>query len=165
MISDTLQKAINEQIKNELYSSYLYLAMSAHFESAGLPGFGRWTRMQANEETEHAMKLYDFLLDRGGRVELQAIDKPPSDFGKPLQIFKEILEHERKVTAMIHNLYSIALAEKDYPTQVMLHWFIDEQVEEEKNAGTMVDQLQMADDHMGILVNLDHHAGKRADEE
>ena len=161
MLSVTLLKALNEQIQKELYSAYLYLAMSAHFEAASLPGFAKWTRMQAQEEQEHAMKFYDFIIDRGARVELLAIEKPPQEFGTPLEVFKEILEHEKKVTASIHKLYEIALKEGDYPAQMMLHWFINEQVEEEKNAGQIVDQLQMAEDHKGIVLNIDHHVGKR----
>jgi ferritin len=161
MLSNTLQKALNEQIKNELYSAYLYLAMSAHFESGAYPGFAKWTRMQADEEQEHAMKFFDFILDRGGRVDLLAIDAPPKEFGTPLEVFKMVLEHEQKVTGTIHRLYEIALKENDYPAQVMLHWFINEQVEEEKNANGIVDQLQMAEDHKGILLNIDHHVGKR----
>ena len=161
MFSEALQNAMNEQIKNELYSAYLYLAMSAHFEAGSLPGFAKWTRMQANEEREHAMKFYDFINDRGGRVELRAIEAPPKSFGSPLEVFKMVLEHERKVTGMIHKLYEMALKENDYPGQVMLHWFIDEQVEEEKNAGLIVDQLQMVEDRQTALINLDHHVGKR----
>jgi ferritin len=150
---------------HELYSAYLYLSMSAHFDAASLPGFARWTRLQAKEETEHAMKFYDFVLDRGGRVELMAIEKPPAKFGEPLDVYKQILEHERKVTALINNLYEIALAEKDYPAQVLLHWYINEQVEEEKNAGLIVDQLQMVADRQGTLVHIDRHVGKRSDAE
>lgn len=164
MISDKLTRAINEQIKNELYSAYLYLAMSAHFENGGLPGFGKWTKLQYQEETEHAMKFYQFLLDRGARVELMAIDKPPVDYGTALEIFQQILKHEEAVTGMINNLYELAMQEKDYPAQVMLHWFINEQVEEEKNAQIIVDQLRMAAGSTGALFNIDHHAGKRVEE-
>ncbi len=165
MLSPTLQKAINEQIKNELYSAYLYLAMSAHFEAANLPGFARWTRLQAKEEVEHAMRFFDFVNDRGGRVQLLAIDQPPTEFGSPLQVFEQILEHEQKVTALIHRLYKQALDEGDYPTQVMLHWFIDEQVEEEKSASLIVEQLRMVEGHQGALLHLDRHVGKREEEE
>jgi ferritin len=161
MLSNAVQKALNEQIKNELYSAYLYLAMSAHFEAAAFPGFAKWTRMQSDEETEHGMKFYDFINDRGGRVELMAIDAPPKEFGTPLEVFKMVLEHEQKVTGTIHRLYEIALKENDYSTQVMLHWFINEQVEEEKNATAIVDQLRMAEDHKGILPHIDHLVGKR----
>lgn len=161
MLSETLQNAMNEQIKNELYSAYLYLAMSAHFESASLPGFARWTRMQSNEEEDHALKFYDYILDRGGQVELRAIEAPPKSYGTPLEIFQAVLEHERKVTGMINRLYEMAVKENDYPSQVMLHWFINEQVEEEKNAGQVVDQLKMMEDRMGGLINLDRHIGKR----
>lgn len=161
MFSDAVRNAMNEQIKNELYSAYLYLAMSAHFEAASLPGFAKWTRLQANEEREHAMKFFDFINDRGGSVELKAIDAPPTSFGSPLEVFQMVLEHERKVTGMINKLYETTLKENDYPSQVMLHWFIDEQVEEEKNAGFIVDQLQMVEDRQTALINLDHHVGKR----
>lgn len=164
MLSNKLLKAINEQIKNELYSAYMYLAMSAEFDSKSLPGFARWTRLQAQEETEHAMKFFDFIIDRGGKVELLAIDQPPVSYGEPLEVFQKVLAHEQKVTAMIYNLYEIALAEKDYPAQVMLHWFIDEQVEEEKNASEIVDQLTMLANHAGALLNVDHHVGKRGAE-
>ena len=163
-INTTVQDAINEQIKNELYSAYLYLAMSAHFEAEALPGFAKWTRMQADEETEHAMKLFDYLNERNGRVILHAIDQPPIEFGTPLEIFEMILAHEQKVTSLIHNLYAVALEEKDYATQVMLHWFIDEQVEEEDNAGSIVDQLKRVGDHAGAIYHIDRNVGKRQPE-
>jgi len=161
MLNKVVQDAINEQIKNEIYSAYLYLAMSAQFESESLPGFAKWTRMQADEETDHALKLFDYVNERGGRVELMAIDQPPKEFGAPLQVFEQVLAHEKKVTGLIHKLYETALKENDYATQVMLHWFIDEQVEEEANASLIVDQLKMAEDHKGIMINIDHHVGKR----
>ena len=164
MINDKVQDAINEQIKNELYSAYLYLAMSAHFEAASLPGFAKWTRMQADEEMEHAMKFFDYLNERGGRVTLHAIDQPPIGYGEPLEVFEMILGHEQKVTGLIHQLYETALEEKDYATQVMLHWFIDEQVEEEDSAGAIVDQLKMVAEHQGTLMHIDRHVGKRAEE-
>ena len=161
MISEKLLDAINDQIKKELYSSYLYLSMSAHFEAMSLPGFAKWTRLQAKEELTHAMKFFDYVNDRDGRVLLQAIDQPPAEWGTPLEIYQVILEHEQKVTASINALYALALKENDYASQVMLHWFINEQVEEEKNASLIIDQLKMADEHKGVLIATDRHVGKR----
>jgi len=163
-IGKTVQDAINEQITNELYSAYIYLAMSAYFEGAGLSGFAHWMRAQAAEEEEHAMKFFDFVFDRGGRVELQAIDKPPFEWASPLAAFEHALAHEQKVTAMIHDIYTLAGKENDYATQVMLHWFIDEQVEEEKSASAIVDQLKMIDVKGTGLMVLDHKLGSRSDE-
>jgi ferritin len=160
-ITSNVQNAINEQIKNELYSAYLYLAMSAHFEAESLPGFAKWTRMQADEEMEHAMKFFDYLNERGGRVTLHAIEQPPNGYGSPLEVFEMVLAHEQKVSALIHNLYEVALQDKDYATQVMLHWFIEEQVEEEASAGEIVEQLKKVDEHKGTLLHIDRHVGKR----
>jgi ferritin len=163
MLSKAVQDAINEQIKNELYSAYLYLSMSAHFESANLTGFAHWMRLQGQEEVEHAMKFLDFVNERGGRVVLHAIDQPPVEFGLPLAVFEQTLEHERKVTALINRLYELALKENDYPTQVMLHWFIDEQVEEEANASRIVETLKMIGDKAHALLMLDKELGERGD--
>jgi len=164
MLNKTVQDAINEQIKDELYSSYLYLAMSAHFAAANLPGFAEWTRMQSAEEVEHAMKLFDYVNERGGRVVLHAIEQPIIEYGTPLETFEMIYAHEQKVTGLIHQLYEIAQAEKDYATQVMLHWFIEEQVEEESNSGMMVDQLKMVGDQKPGIMHIDRHAGRRVEE-
>ncbi|MGD0093688.1 MAG: ferritin [Planctomycetota bacterium] len=161
MISAKLQDAINEQIKNEFYSAYLYLAMSAHCESANLPGFGAWLKVQSNEELGHGMKLYEFLVDRGARVTLHAIAQPQAIYKSTLALFEHVLAHEQKVTGMIHSLYELALKEKDYPAQVLLHWFINEQVEEEKNATQIVEQLRMIPEKGGALLFLDRHMGKR----
>lgn len=164
MLSNALQDAINEQIKNELYSAYLYLAMSAHFEEQSLLGFATWMRMQAREEVTHAMKLLDYIGDRGGHVALKAIDGPPEHFDSPLEIFRQALAHEKEVTRMIHDLYALAAKESDYPTQVALQWFVTEQVEEEKSALDIVDQLEMAGDNRGALLLLDREmAGRGAD--
>ncbi|MFN2119808.1 MAG: ferritin, partial [Anaerolineales bacterium] len=134
MISKAMQDAINDQINKELYSSYLYLSMAAYFENKNLPGFAHWMRIQESEEREHAMKFYDFMLDRGATVLLAAIAAPESDWKSALDLFKQVAQHEAAVTASINALYELALKEKDYPAQVMLQWFITEQVEEEKNA-------------------------------
>ena len=162
MLSKNVQDAINEQIKNELYSAYLYLAMSAYFEAENLPGCAHWMRLQSNEEVAHSMKFFDFIYDRGGRVTLKAIDQPAFEWKSPLAAFEQAYEHEQKVTSMINNIYAVATKENDYPTQVMLHWFINEQVEEEKNASTIVEQLKMIGDHINGLLMLDHHLGQRA---
>jgi ferritin len=165
MISATVQNAINDQIKHEFYSSYLYLSMSAYFETLSLPGFARWMRVQSQEEHEHAMKFFDFINDRGGTVELQALDQPPGEFQSPLDVFEQALGHERKVTSLIHKLYELALKENDYATQTLLQWFITEQVEEEKNAGQIVEQLKMTGGEPSALLLLDRDlAGRGAAE-
>jgi ferritin len=153
--------ALNEQIKHEFYSSHVYLSVAAHCEIAGLPGFANRFRVQADEEHEHAMKIYDFVLDRGAQVRLQPIDAPPTDFGGPLQIAEKTLEHEQRVTGLIHSLYDLAVKEGDQPAQVMLQWFVTEQVEEEKNATLLVDQLRMVGDNRAALLMLDMEMGKR----
>ena len=161
MISKKVQDALNQQIKNELYSSYLYLAMSAHFESVSLPGFAHWMRAQSGEEYKHAMKFFDFITDRSGRVVLEAIDKPPAEYKAPLEVMKKVLEHEKKVTGMIHSLYELAVKEKDYPAQVMLQWFVSEQVEEEKSASDIIDLLKNVGDSTAGLVMVDQQLGGR----
>jgi ferritin len=161
MISKTLEAAINDQIKNELYSAYLYLSMSAHFEEHNLAGFAHWMRVQAREEQEHAMKFYDYVHDRGGVVKLQAIDQPPAAWKSSLELFQQVLEHEQKVTDLINKLYELAVKENDYATQVMLQWFITEQVEEEKNASQIIEQIKMIDAHGTAVLMLDKQLGKR----
>ncbi len=161
MLSKTIQDAMNEQIKNELYSAYLYLSMAAYCDSVNLPGFAHWMRAQAQEETGHAMKFYDFIYDRGGRVVLKAIDQPLADFQSPLHVFEETLAHEQKVTGMINNLYTLAAQEKDYASQGFLQWFVDEQVEEEHTAAQIIETLRMIGDHKGSLFMLDRELGKR----
>ena len=164
MLNKKVQEAMNEQIKNEWYSGYLYLSMSAYFEANNLPGFARWMRLQAEEEQEHALKFFDFVHDRGGRVVLQAIDQPPAEFESQLAVFELTLEHERKVTRLIHELYALALQENDYASQVMLQWFVDEQVEEEKNAEQIVETLKMVGDGGQALVMLDRQLGQRVED-
>ena len=161
MLSKAMQDAINEQIKNELYSAYLYLSMAAYFETGNLPGFAHWMRMQSQEEVAHAIKFFDFVNERGGRVVLQAIDQPPVEFDSPSDVFEKTLEHERKVTALIHHLYEVALKENDYAAQVMLHWFIEEQVEEEDQASQILETLRMVGDKGNALVMLDRQLGSR----
>jgi ferritin len=163
MIPKTIQDATNEQINKELYSSYLYLSMAAYFESKNLPGFAKWMRVQADEETKHGMKFYQHLVDRGGRVLLKEIAAPRTDWKSNLDVFKETQSHEAAVTASINNLYELALKEKDYPAQVLLQWYITEQVEEEKNAAEIVQQLELIDAHGTAVLMLDHQLGKRSE--
>jgi ferritin len=159
-----MQDAMNKQIRDELYSSYLYLSMAAYYEALNLPGFAHWMRLQAEEENEHAMKFFDYINDRQGRVTLMAIDAPPIEFDSPLAVFKMAYEHEQKVTGLINALYQLAIEENDFASQSMLKWFIDEQVEEEKSALDIVEQLEMIGDHkMGVFM-LDRELGQRQPE-
>jgi ferritin len=164
MIGKPMQDAMNEQINKELFSSYLYLSMAAFFEDKNLPGFASWMRIQADEEREHAMKFYDFILERGGRVQLKAIDAPKTEWNSNLEVVEEVAAHEAKVTASIYALYELALKEKDYPAQVMLQWFISEQVEEEKSAAEIVASMKMIQARETAVLQLDHHLSKRKGE-
>jgi ferritin len=163
MLSKKLQDAINEQIKNELYSGYLYLSMAAYAEAQNLPGFAHWMKAQCQEEVEHAIKFFDFVNERGGRVELKAIDQPSVEFASPTALFEETLKHEQKVTALIHQLYELALEEKDYAAQVLLHWYIDEQVEEESTAAQILETLKMAGEQGQALVMMDRALAARGE--
>ena len=164
MLDQDMQNAINTQIRNEYYSSYLYLSMSAYCESRNFPGFASWLRRQSEEELVHAMKLFDYMTDRGARVVLESIDQPPSEFGTLLEVFEEVLEHEREVTGMINSLYDLALSQNDHATSVALHWFIEEQVEEEKSAEDAVERLRLAADNGAALMILDAELGSRQGE-
>jgi ferritin len=164
MLNSAVQQALNDQVQKELHSAYIYLSMAAYFEAENLPGAAHWMRGQAGEEQEHAMKLFDFIQDRGGRVTLQAIDAPPATFSSPLAVFEASYAHEQKVTKSIHDLYALAVKEADYPTQVMLQWFIDEQVEEEKNASAIMAQLKMVGDSPAALFMIDRQLAARAGE-
>ena len=161
MIGKAMQDAMNEQINKELFSSYLYLSMAAYFEDKNMPGFAHWMRVQEAEEREHGIKFYDFILERGGTVALKAIEAPRNDWKNALELFEEVAEHEAKVTASINTLYELALKEKDYAAQVMLQWFISEQVEEEKNAAEIVANLKLIEDRGTAVLMLDHRLAKR----
>lgn len=157
MLSETLQNAFNDQIQKEFYSSYLYLAMAAHFEAVNLPGFAAWMKRQGDEERSHAMKLWDYVYDRGGKVVLQAIEQPPAAFGRPLEIFNQVLAHEQKVTASIHALYALAVKETDVAAQIFLQWFVTEQVEEEKSVTDLIEQLKLSGDQAFAVLFMDKH--------
>ncbi len=161
MIGKKMQKAISDQITAEFYSSYLYLAMSAWCETQNLKGFAGWMRIQSEEEKEHAFKLLDYLVNRGGRVMLGVLEAPPGDFDSVQDVFEKTLAHEKEVTASIHKLNEMAMQEKDYATSTHLQWFITEQVEEEASAEEILNQIKMVEGRPGSLFYIDRHAGKR----
>jgi ferritin len=161
MLSKKMEKAINQQINAELYSSYLYLSMATYFESISLGGLSSWMRQQAQEELFHGMKMFDFVCECGGRVTLKAIDQPPSKWTSPLNAFENVLAHEQKVTGLINNLVNLALDERDHATNIFLQWFVSEQVEEESTAGTLVDKLKLIGKDANGLFMLDTELGQR----
>lgn len=163
-LSKAIQDAINDQIHHEFHSAYVYLAMSAYLEAASFKGFAHWMRMQAKEEVTHAMKLFDYVNDRNGRVQLKALEQPPLEFKSILATFEQALEHEKKVTSLIYSLYEKATKENDYATQVQLTWFITEQVEEEATATEVVDRLKIAGNDGAALLLLDREMGSRSAE-
>jgi ferritin len=162
MFSTTLQDGFNAQIQKEFYSSYLYLAMAAHFEAVNLPGFASWMKKQSDEERAHAMRLWEHVYDRGGKVELKSLAQPPTSFGKPSEVIRQVLAHEQTVTESINALYALAVKEGDAAAQIWLQWFVSEQVEEEKNVNDLLEQLKMSGDQsFGVLFMDTHVLGKR----
>lgn len=158
-----VQATINSQIKNELQAHYNYLGMSAHFEGTPYRGFAQWMRIQSNEEYGHAMKLYDYLVDRNGKVELTAIEAPKMSYGTlPIEVFQTALANEQLVTRQINDLYDLAQTQKDFATLQFLTWFLQEQVEEEKTVLLMVERLELAADNAAGLLRLDSEAAQRA---
>lgn len=164
-LSKTVQDALNEQMKQEFYAAYLYLSMSAYCSSSNFEGFAKWLRMQATEEVAHAMRIYDYVEDRGGRVLLQAIPQPATEFPSIIVVFEQARDHERKVTSMINRLYEIVDEEKDYASHSFLEWFLTEQIEEEKQSSKIVESLRLAGDHPGALLMLDREMGARGPED
>jgi ferritin len=161
MIGKKIQDALNAQITLEQHSAQLYLAMSAHCEGRSFRGFAHWLRVQAQEETKHAMKLFEFVVDRGGRLALAAIAAPPSEFGGITQVFEQILEHEKGITGRINALFELSRAEKDYASEIALQWYVTEQIEEESNVGQILDQLKAVGEQGGGIWYLDSKMGKR----
>ncbi len=161
MLDEKMQTALNKQMNAELYSSYLYLAMSAYFQSISLPGFANWMRIQAQEELVHAMKFYDFINGRGGRVILQPVEGPPTEWSSPLDVFENTYKHEQKVTGLINGLVNLAVKEGDHATNIFLQWFVTEQVEEEASADEVVQKLKLMGDAKGGLFMLDREMGQR----
>ena len=161
MLSKKIQDAFNDQINAELFSSYLYLAMSAHLEDTAMKGMAHWMRLQAQEEMEHAMKFVDYIAERGGRVVYKAIETPQAEWNSPLEIFKAAYEHEQYISRRINDLMELAIPEKDFASQVFLQWFISEQVEEEANADEIVKKLEMIGEGRNGIYMLDRELGKR----
>ena len=164
MLSQHVQDQINEQINNELFSSYSYLAMSAYCSEKQYHGCAHWLRMQSQEENEHAMRLYDFLIARGGRVVLSKIKEPKAEFKSLLSVFKNVLKQEMKVSAQIDALFELALKEKAFAALVELEWFVQEQVEEEKNARDILHRVELLKDDPSSLLDLDRDLGDRKEE-
>ncbi|MBU0480026.1 MAG: ferritin [Proteobacteria bacterium] len=161
MISKKMEKALNGQINAELYSSYMYYSMSAWFANKGLPGFANWMKQQVQEEMFHGSKLFDFVNERGGRVILEAIDKPPTDWKSVQEVFAETLKHEQKVTGLINKLVDLAHEERDHATSIYLQWFVSEQVEEEAGVGAVLDKLKLIGKDSNTLFVLDQEMGQR----
>lgn len=161
MLNKRIEEAINEQINAEMWSAYLYLSMAAHCHSIGQPGMAKWFEVQFKEEQDHAKILFNYVVSRNGNVTLRAIDAVPTEWNSILDIFESTLAHEQKVTAMINNLFAITTQENDYATQSMLKWFIDEQVEEEENAQTIIDNIKMIKDNGYGIYMLDKELGSR----
>jgi len=161
MLNKELHEGINDQINKEMASAYLYLSMAAYLEGNNLSGSAHWMRKQAEEEMEHAMKMFDYMFDRGNQVTLLAIDTPPAEFSSPLDVFEQVLAHERKVTGLIHSLYALSIEHKDYAAQTFLQWFVNEQVEEERNADGIVQKLRMVGDKGHALLMIDRELGAR----
>ncbi|MGA7719781.1 MAG: ferritin [Ignavibacteriaceae bacterium] len=162
MLNEKIQKALNQQLNLELSSSYEYLAMSAFFESLNFTGFASWMRIQSQEETGHGNKIYDYILQTGGKIELAQINAPSLQYKTPKDVFEATYKHEQKVTASIHNLVGLAIDAKDYATNNFLQWFVNEQVEEEANASKILERIKMIEDSKGGLLYLDKELGKRA---
>src|SRR6188474_2189300 len=160
-MSAALQRAMNDQVQKEFYAHYLYLAMSAWFEERNFEGFAKWMRIQADEERTHAMRIFDFVLDRGGKVRLEAIPEPGAKWKTALEVFDDARKHEAMVSGSINDLYARATSEKDYASQVMLQWFITEQVEEEKTSTSLAERLRLVGESATGLIILDRQFGER----
>lgn len=156
-----VETSLNEQIHAEIYSFYLYLAVSAWFKNRHLDGFGHWMSLQAQEEMGHAMKLFDYLIERGGKVNLLPIDAPPHSWDSPTEAVHAVLKHEQFITGRINNLVNTSVSEGDHATTVMLHWYVNEQVEEEANADTLYNQVKMLEGSNQGLLMLDREVAGR----
>lgn len=161
MIKEKILKILNKQINEELYSSYLYLSMSTYFSSLNYDGFAKWMRLQSKEEYEHGMKIYDYILQRDGKVVLSKIETPKALWKSPLEVFQETLKHEQHISDCINNIVDLATQEKDHATSQFFQWFVAEQVEEEANASNILEKMKMVGDNKSGLFMLDRELGHR----
>ncbi len=161
MISEKMNKAFNEQVNKEMHSSYLYLSMSAWLAENGLPGFATWMREQADEEYEHCMRIFDYILERGGSIDLTAVAAPKTKWKDVEEVVKDVVDHEAMVTGLINNLMDVALQEKDHAAMIFLQWFVAEQVEEEASVGEVLDKVRLVGTNSGALYHLDMELAKR----
>lgn len=161
MLKSSILNILNKQINEELYSSYLYLSMSAYFSSINLDGFAKWMKIQSAEEYGHAMKIYDYVIQCDGKVTLKAINNPKSQWKSALEVFQDTLKHEQYISGCINNIVNLAIKEKDHATNNFFQWFVAEQVEEEANARNIVDKLKMIGETKSGLFMLDRELGKR----
>jgi ferritin len=161
MLKDSVQTALNDQVKQEFYSAHVYLSMCAWFEDQGLPGFAKWMRMQYQEELGHGIKIFDFINDRDGKVIIEGVEAPPTSWASPLAAFEAAYENEKAVSASIDDLYNLADGERDHATKVMLQWFITEQVEEEKTAREIVAKFHLTKDDPAAILDLDRELASR----
>lgn len=162
MLNPKIQEALNQHINAELFSSYLYLSMSAYFESQSLPGMANWMRVQAQEELMHAMKFYAYVNERDGRVTLTAVDGPRTEWSSPLEVFEEAFRHELKISGLINRLVKLSNDESDFATHSFLQWFVNEQVEEEAAAKLIIDRLRLVGDNGVAMFMLDNELARRA---
>ncbi len=161
MLTKTMQEALNDQINAEYYSSYLYLSMAAWAESANLKGLANWFRVQSQEEMVHVMKFFQYVVDRRGTVKLAAIAAPPTEWHSPVAVFEATLAHEQHVTGRINKLAELAVKENDHASHALLEWFVNEQVEEEASADSVLQQLKLAGDAPAALFMIDRELGAR----
>ena len=161
MFNQKIQDAFNQQLNAELFSSYLYLSMSAYFESQGLAGMASWMQLQAQEEHAHAMKFFDHINERGGKVVLKQIEAPKTEWSSALEVFEDTCEHESKVTGLINDLCDLAASEKDRASGIFLQWFVTEQVEEEATAQAIRDRLNLVKDNPVAVLMIDRELGER----
>lgn len=161
MISKRMETALNHQINREIYSGYMYLAMASYARDSALNGVANWFTVQLEEELSHARKLYDYVQQRNGKVVLEAVEAPPADFDSAADLFEKTLEHEKKVTAMIHDLVALAREENDTATEIMLQWFVTEQIEEEANASEILQRFKVFGERGNALLAIDQELATR----